>query len=743
MAVTEITGFRNPGPYQTSVDHILDELNLIAFRLHSWASILRRGENPNENDKFKGLYISDKEIDAILENPNRLQFALPPYQKGFSSASFNARLEQIQINIAARKVEAEQRGLRLRLDFLTRQISLSRFEVDTLLVCLLPEIDLRYQKLYAYLQDDITRKSPMVDFVLHLLCDSPQQTFEAGKYFSPASPLIKYRLLHFDNSHAAGTPVLLARPLKLDERICNFLMGEDRVDSHLTRAVNVIKPEEKLEEAVLPGDTKDRLLALTHHYQGSPLVCCLSGPPGTGKRDTAEAICATMGIPMLVVDTKSLAGDETIAETAAPLIFREGILHNAAIYLENLNPLPTEGSGGKQVFQQVAYELLAYPGWVIIASEKGWRPGKSLGKKPFIDIELSPATFAERKNSWEKSIRGETQIAPDIDLGDLAGKFRFGSDQIKQAVAIAANLARWRDPDTVEITGEDLYDACRKLSRDTLITLARQIVPSYHWADIVLPKDQMEQLHEICFYVQHYQTVYGDWGFGRKISLGKGLNALFAGASGTGKTMSADVIANSLKIDLYKIDLSAIVSKYIGETEKNLDQIFREGQAANAILFFDEADALFGKRSEVRDSHDRYANIEIAYLLQKMDEYEGVVILATNLRNNIDEAFARRMHFTIEFPIPEEADRLRIWQSIFPREMPVGKEVDLSFMARQFKITGGNIKNIAVSAAFLAAQDGRMLKMENLIHATKREYQKIGKLCTQIDFAQYFDLVKG
>jgi SpoVK/Ycf46/Vps4 family AAA+-type ATPase len=206
--------------------------------------------------------------------------------------------------------------------------------------------------------------------------------------------------------------------------------------------------------------------------------------------------------------------------------------------------------------------------------------------------------------------------------------------------------------------------------------------------------------------------------------------------------MSAEIIANELGLDLYKIDLSSVVSKYIGETEKNLDRIFREGQTSNAILFFDEADALFGKRSEVRDSHDRYANIEIAYLLQKMDEYDGVVILATNLRKNMDDAFARRMHFSVEFPLPNAADRYRIWESIFPSEAPLAEDIDLHFMAEQFKITGGNIKNIALGAAFLAAEDGGRINIENLIRATKREYQKMGKLCNEGEFGRYFELVK-
>jgi SpoVK/Ycf46/Vps4 family AAA+-type ATPase len=207
--------------------------------------------------------------------------------------------------------------------------------------------------------------------------------------------------------------------------------------------------------------------------------------------------------------------------------------------------------------------------------------------------------------------------------------------------------------------------------------------------------------------------------------------------------MASEIMANELGLDLYKIDLSTVISKYIGETEKNLDRIFTEARNSNSILFFDEADAVFGKRSEVRDSHDRYANIEVAYLLQKMEEYDGIVILATNLRKNLDEGFARRMHFSVEFPLPEEPDRLRIWQGIFPREAPLAEGLDLNFMARQFKVTGGNIKNMALGAAFLAAGDGATIKMEHLIRATKREYQKIGRLCTEVDFAKYFDLVKG
>jgi SpoVK/Ycf46/Vps4 family AAA+-type ATPase len=219
-----------------------------------------------------------------------------------------------------------------------------------------------------------------------------------------------------------------------------------------------------------------------------------------------------------------------------------------------------------------------------------------------------------------------------------------------------------------------------------------------------------------------------DWGFDRKLATGKGVAALFAGASGTGKTMAAEVMAHELGLDLYRIDLASVVSKYIGETEKNLDRIFTAAETSNAILFFDEADALFGKRSEVRDSHDRYANLEISYLLQKMEQYDGITILATNLRQNLDEAFVRRLAFHVHFPFPDEADRLRIWRGIWPAAAPLGADVELDFLARQFKLSGGNIKNVALAASFLAAADGGHISMAHLFHATRREYQKMGKV---------------
>ena len=274
----------------------------------------------------------------------------------------------------------------------------------------------------------------------------------------------------------------------------------------------------------------------------------------------------------------------------------------------------------------------------------------------------------------------------------------------------------------------ELFAAARAQSDPALDGLAHKIEPVHDWTQIVLPDDTLAQLHELCQQVVHRHQVLDEWGFGRRLSVGKGVTALFAGPSGTGKTMAADIIARELGLDLYKIDLSGVVSKYIGETEKNLERIFTAAENANAILFFDEADALFGKRSEVRDSHDRYANVEVAYLLQKMDRFEGVAILATNLRQNMDEAFMRRLCFAIDFPFPDEEQRARIWRILFPAEANREPDIDFDALGAQLRISGGSIKNIVLNAAFLAASAEQSIGVQHLLHATRREYQKMGKV---------------
>jgi SpoVK/Ycf46/Vps4 family AAA+-type ATPase len=347
-------------------------------------------------------------------------------------------------------------------------------------------------------------------------------------------------------------------------------------------------------------------------------------------------------------------------------------------------------------------------------------------------VSYERPSAAERVELWGIALEELAENLPPHELETLAGQFVLTSGQIvaaaSAAMSRAVQLGRMLQP-------EDLYEAARLHSGHHLSELAQKIEPRYSWGDLVLPETPITMLRELVNMVRSRPLVLETWGLGRKLTAGKGISALFTGPPGTGKTLAAQIMAHELGIDLYRIDLSTVVSKYIGETEKNLERIFREAQASNAILFFDEADAIFGKRSEVKDAHDRYANIEVGYLLQRMEAYDGIAILATNLRANLDEAFTRRLQFIIHFPFPEEVYRRRIWEVLTPPDLPGADGLDYALMAKRFKLTGGSIRNIIASAAFLAANDGGRVTMVHLMHGARREFQKMGKLLQEQDFA--------
>jgi SpoVK/Ycf46/Vps4 family AAA+-type ATPase len=560
---------------------------------------------------------------------------------------------------------------------------------------------------------------------------------------SESAPLLKYYLLRLFDDPSHQQPPLLSKYLKVDERIVNYLHDSDEPDVRLMPYTQIVNKQARLEELMLPAKVKRGLAIVAMGWENNEqgLIYYFQGPYGVGKQSTAEALCRQLGINLFHIDLERMVNDEGMGfDEALRLVYREALLQRAAIYWSRFDTLLLDDR--RPILGVFLRSLEETARITFVAGEITWEPMDALHTIPFLRIEFGRPSYNERVQLWHKFLDGSAPIGENLDLGALANKFRFAGGQICDAVATAKNLARKRDPENGHLREADLYAACRLQSNRKLAELAQKITPNYSWDDIVLPTDRLEQLREICNYVKYRSLVYHQWGFDRKLSLGKGLNVLFAGPSGTGKTMAADIMAGELGLDLFKIDLSTVVSKYIGETEKNLARIFAEAETSNSILFFDEADALFGKRSEIRDSHDRYANIEISYLLQKMEEYEGVAILATNLRKNMDDAFVRRMHYTVDFPLPRENDRRCIWEKIWPEETPRSSDLDLEFMARQFEIAGGNIRNIALAASFLAADDGASITMSHLIRATQREYQKMGKVVTEGEFGKYVRLAK-
>jgi ATP-dependent 26S proteasome regulatory subunit len=720
-----------------SVLHLIAEMERIDVKLRLMAIKARSEDLYGKDRLFRGLYISDLEISTLLDkgiNSDDTNSA----QSEKSNSNLLQELANIEGEIKALKSDSASSGHPLRMEKLMKYFHLSDCEKEILMVAMLPEIDADSERLFSYVQDDVTRKRPTVGLILDILGESLTDKIADREFFSPGGQLLKNNLIYLlDDTQRKQAP-LLEKAVKVDQRICDFLLGSDSIDHVIASSVHKIIPGKSFEDVIVEDEIKNRLsgFCMKKSQENVRFVFHFQGAPGSCRLETAEAYCRKAGINLLVVDTGRLLKRDISFEQCLNLSFREALLHESGIYFSNFQTLFHEENRNELNLVLAAADT--YPMPVFLAGTESIKLDNTWRHKSCIKVEFHDPDFEHRKKIWQ--MNPVTRLLDEATIDNLANKFKLNNGQITGAANRARSLAIWRDGGLV--TRDDLIEACRNESSTKLIQLSRKIEPKYVWDDIILPEDQLNQLKDIFSYVNYRHTVLDVWGFQHKLSLGKGLNSLFAGPSGTGKTMAAEIIAHELNIDLYKIDLALIVSKYIGETEKNLDKIFKEAQNSNSILFFDEADALFGKRSEVKDSHDRYANIEIAYLLQKMEEYQGIVILATNLRNNLDEAFARRMHFSVDFPLPEEEDRLRIWQKAFPSAAPLSDDIDLPFLARQFKITGGNIKNIALGSAFLAARDGSQIAMKHCILSTKREYQKMYKLCTESDFGKYFNLVK-
>jgi hypothetical protein len=661
-------------------------------------------------DELAGLYISDAEVDRIITPSLPTEAGL---RLGQRTSDTRAALEKSYASLA---------GPVVRLVQLAR---LNLFEIGCVLLSLAPEVDLRFERLFGYVQDDVTRRRPSVSLALRLLAP-PEEGFARRASFTEFGPLRRLQVLHLIEPAGQPHAPLLSHSLALDGHISAFLLGQTSLNEALSPQAAILPPGEP-DALPLPAPLLQQLktLGAVSLERLDESVIHLGGPDTTTRLLAARALAARWKLRLLSVELPPLA-ERLGLDLALTLAQREAGLHGAALYLSDLDQL--DGQQIIRLRQRVQEEILAPLIFLGSSTKFSWA-GLSL---PVGELDVPT-----RIGLWQSSLKqGSANGAgiTDRELEALATKFRLTSSEIEAAVRAGRGQARWRNPAEPHITMDDLYAAARAQSSPILSSLAQKVPLRYRWQDIVLPEDTFAQLREMKTYIEQRHVVYDRWGFGEKLTLGKGLMAMFTGPSGTGKTMAAGILAAAVGLDLYRIDLSGVVSKYIGETEKNLNQVFAQAENSNAILFFDEADALFGKRSEVKDAHDRYANIEIAYLLQKMEEYDGAVILATNLKMNLDDAFLRRMHFVVDFPEPDEDDRHLIWQRSLPDSLPLAKDVDLPLLARRYKLSGGSIRNIVLAAAFLAAEEGQGVAMSHLLHATRRELQKQGKMVSPADF---------
>jgi AAA+ superfamily predicted ATPase len=697
--------------YIDPLDHLLSELSWLDLLLARRVAWLRKTGRFTE-DPFRGLYVTEGQVDALLAPETE------------SADEINRAIAARRALIDGDAAAAEASDMILPLRRLRRLFGLDDFEQASLLLAAAADIELRYETLFAYAQNDVTRKRPTIDLALALFAGDRREQLQRRASFVENATLIRNCLVCLAAKDEPDS--FLARRLTIDRRIVDALLGSNRLDERLA-------PFTMLVTSPAASTLTERLARAVLLCRRAPTLLFFEGLPDAGQRAAAEALAAREQSSLLVVrpvaDTHLLAG----------ILAREAVLQNAAVFVEL--PREIEGAEAKTKLARLLDGLCAAGRLVMAAGGPDFTPREHLPQLRCLSFPFETPAFSARFDLWQKALSAGGLNGAAALLGEaLAVKFGLGP----AAVEAAVEAAKWDAAldGTGTLDGPRLHRAARAGSRHALARLARKIEPRHDWSDLVLPARELQQLREICGSVTHWPLVHRSWGFDAKLAYGRALAVLFSGRSGTGKTMAAGIIARTLDLDMYKIDLATVVSKYIGETEKNLDRVFSEGESSNAVLFFDEADALFGKRSEVKDAHDRYANLEVAYLLQRIEAYEGLVILATNFAKNIDEAFARRMRHVVEFPFPDAGQRERIWRTIFPAAAPLAQDVDLAFLASRFEIAGGGIRNVALAAAFLAAEDGTAITMAHLARAMAREMQKLGRMPARAEFGGYYDLIR-
>lgn len=586
------------------------------------------------------------------------------------------------------------------LDFLTEQFQLSSFERAIILLCAGMELHSDIKLLCSKAQGDNRVDYPTFGLALATL---PEAHWSA---LSPESPLRNWQLIHLHDPSCIST----AR-LTLDERLLHFLLGASSLDQKLTGLVHALKPTNSL--APSQQQQLERLTSLWAD-NSHPAVILIQGNDTAAGFDVAAQACSVLGLNLLMLRTEDIPAAADERSLLARLLTREYLLSRAALLIDTSDSLPTH---------LVAFmELLDCPVMLL-----GQRP-KNLQRHCAV-IEIDKPTTAEQRHLWHNALN-KLEAVDETVLLPLTAQFNFSSADITTTTETIQTEFNLGTP-----LQQALWQSCRQQCRGGLDHLAHRITPHANWDDLILPKGQKAILHDINRQVRHRATVYEAWGFASKSERGLGISALFSGESGTGKTMAAEVLAGDLNLDLYRIDLSSVVSKYIGETEKNLERLFTAAESSGAILLFDEADALFGKRSDVKDSHDRYANIELAYLLQRMEAYSGLSILTSNMKSSLDTAFMRRIRFVVQFPFPDIEQRSEIWQRIFPEQLP-RTALNNEQLAR-LNVTGGNIRNIAMNAAFLAADQDKPLCMADLAHATRMEYAKLEKPINEFELRKW------
>ena len=588
------------------------------------------------------------------------------------------------------------------------------------------EHDADLERACAYAWDDFTRKRPDAGFLVDLLAGDDEAARDRVRAaLAPDGTLRALRIVMVGAPADADSVPPSRRAVRLADRIIAFLQGDDGLDPALDGVASAPPPAQRGDIVMAPAilDVAARALALTGE-PGAPARALMIGPIGVGKTMIVRALAAEVGRPVLRVDVGELlrAGDRLDERMAR--IGREAMLRRAVVVLRGGTALEDQATPLAERFAELARRL---PAPVVFTNHL--RPSWLIHAVPeLVEVGVPPPGVHERAALWRLGLGAERALVDDDTIEEVAGRFALGGSAIVRAAERAVVQGQLRGKRTLGIG--DLTESARLMLQHRLGTVARRIQPGFGWDDLVLPDDTLDTIKELVAFAKHRAHLLEDWGWSKKLPYGRGVSAVMAGPPGTGKTMVAQIIAGEMGYDLYLIELAQVVNKYVGETEKNLARVFDEAESSHAILFFDEADALFAKRTEVKSSNDRYANLEVNYLLQRMETYNGITLLATNLEQGLDEAFKRRVRFSIMFEMPEPPVREALWRSMFPAQVKLADDIPWGRLADKYEMAGGYIKKAALRAAARAIARGKdaTVTAADVEVSAALEYREMGRV---------------
>ncbi len=696
----------------------LQKLDLLLHR-----EILRlRANYQLSMDEFRGLYVSDHQVDALIRQWGQSQ--------ADSGQQHDSLAEIDQLITAYDRESRVALAADQRWNQMVEQFHLHPLEQDILMVALAPELALKYETLYAYLNNDITRKFPTMDLMLRLASAKDQTT--CRRALSPAGVLIRDQLVEPVNDSSERWS--LSAGFRLAPSVLSYVLDGMPLDARILPGSQFLQAP-TIMSALIPG---------ANHVPASAgdMVTVLEGEPGAGRANAVRQWLANRRLNLLHADLSMLVNQGDSLSHQLQRLLLQARLGRAGLYLTGLDKLMrAEASEQRQASVALTrLQQVQIPVYLGVAGGTAWRDW--LAGIPCMVQVFNDPDLRQRQQLWQQELAAHQLPVAADDLQAVADRFVLNPGQISAAATRVAGQHRQAAEHQTLLAIDDLLAAAREQSVGDIGKLASKVCTTHRWEDLVLPRTTAERVQEAVTAIINRGLVYQQWQLCQRTGGSSGLMMMFTGSSGTGKTMCASLIAKAVGFDLYCIDLSSVVSKYIGDTEKNLDRIFTAARRANCILFFDEADALLGKRSEVKDAHDRYANVEVAYLLQKMEQHNGVVIMATNIAKNIDQAFSRRLHYSIEFPRPNAEHRELLWRGMYPPQTPLAEDIDFAFLGRNFEGTGGDIKTIALDAAMQAAGNGQRITMQCLVRAMARQMLKQGKAPSPADFKQYYGLLE-